>query len=255
MLYLLKGMNGRMRPLMMAAALCGLVAASPSWATLFQYELFDHPDGGEAPPVYGLRLDQSSSVVHTFSFQDANGASMVTMDFDTVTGIASISGSVRHIDGGNNFSGEVWNILAELHLDSSPYGSQSALEAALSNPGSGFGPLIFDSVSLALSLANGAQSNGYGGETTWEGKADASGNEFYLDWNHRTNLDVLTGNGWWMPTSVALPFAIQTAPPMRGGSQDFLFVARQKTVPEPTTLLLVSAGIAAGTIKRYRKTV
>ena len=46
------------------------------------YVLGSHPDGGEAPPTYGLRLDHlfGGSEVYTFDFSHASSA--MFMDYD-----------------------------------------------------------------------------------------------------------------------------------------------------------------------------
>lgn len=78
-----------------AAAAALLISAIPtaSQATVFTFALHDHPDGSEAMPTYGLRLDGlygSTSNEFTFSF-DAPGAGM-TLAYDNVSNTVRISG-------------------------------------------------------------------------------------------------------------------------------------------------------------------
>lgn len=68
-----------------AAAVIGLAAASgtPANATVYTFKLFDHPDGNQAPPTYGLRLDElidfsAGHDVYTFSFSAGN----MKLDYD-----------------------------------------------------------------------------------------------------------------------------------------------------------------------------
>jgi hypothetical protein len=76
-------------------ATAGLAAAigataTPASATVYSFGLGDHPDGNQAPPLYGLRLDELINAsaghdVYTFTF----GAGAMKLDYDdknTATG-------------------------------------------------------------------------------------------------------------------------------------------------------------------------
>ena len=74
------------RPLSVCAAVAVVaIATAPAAGSLIidpgLYRIFNHDDGGEAPPYYGLRLDELFGVsddhdVFTFSFDEADGAEM-----------------------------------------------------------------------------------------------------------------------------------------------------------------------------------
>ena len=89
-----------------AAALTGLfsVFAVTAQATVFQYQLHDHPNGTAGTSNYGLRLDGLFGSVYrpfTFSF-DAPGASML-LRYDDQQNSINISGRAY---GGMIVSGE-----------------------------------------------------------------------------------------------------------------------------------------------------
>lgn len=104
-----------------ALVAAGLVAGStvanamgvPAGANILnQWNLFDHPDGGEAPPTYGLRLDGlisgSSGDEWTFSFQDTPGDGRNAVDIGTSTVIMTLFevGGVQNINiNGTVFGG------------------------------------------------------------------------------------------------------------------------------------------------------
>ena len=86
----------------LAAAVAGLaLQVSAANAAIIKHTLIDHPDGSEAPPVYGLRLDglfsADASDVYTFSFVD------VTMTIDTDADTVNIAGELL---GGSAGDGE-----------------------------------------------------------------------------------------------------------------------------------------------------
>ena len=70
-----------------------------------KWELFNHPDGGLAPPLYGLRLDSFIGNRTTFSFEDA-GQSRVLMTRDIANTNLRIKGTVY---GGEDVGGAYQN--------------------------------------------------------------------------------------------------------------------------------------------------
>lgn len=77
-----------------AAALVAVagVTATPANATVYTFGLSDHPDGNQANPTYGLRLDElfdftSGHDVFTFSFNALSGGMKLDYnDFNTASG-------------------------------------------------------------------------------------------------------------------------------------------------------------------------
>ena len=85
-----------------AAAVAGMtLQISAANAAIITHTLVDHPDGSEAPPVYGLRLDGlfdgNANDVYTFSFVE------VTMTIDTDADTVNIAGELL---GGSEGEGE-----------------------------------------------------------------------------------------------------------------------------------------------------
>jgi len=75
----------------LSVALCTLALTSVAQANLIQtgtYQLFNHPDGSQSPPPYGLRIDELFNAtgghdVYSFTF-NTNGAYML-MDYNGST--------------------------------------------------------------------------------------------------------------------------------------------------------------------------
>jgi len=71
------------RPLLVWALLCLL--AMPLYADTRLYELHNHPNNVEGPPLYGLRLDDLLEVgIYTFDFDysDSSGSASMSMTWD-----------------------------------------------------------------------------------------------------------------------------------------------------------------------------
>jgi len=81
----------------LSAAAVGLSIVGAASASVVNYDLHNHPDVGEGPPGYGLRLDElynatGSHDVFTFDFDDQ--ASKVGMRVDEEAGTIRITGVV-----------------------------------------------------------------------------------------------------------------------------------------------------------------
>lgn len=88
-------MKTAIKPIIASALWIALLPSSASAAVL-SFDLADHPDGGLAPPTYGLRLDGlftgTGGSYWTWSFTD------ITMDVDTTNDTVHIYGDLL---GGN----------------------------------------------------------------------------------------------------------------------------------------------------------
>jgi len=189
------------------------------------YVLDNHPDGGAAEPFYGLRLDGlysgTASDIYTFSFAEADGAHMeMWIDGDSIL-----------------ISGTVWGGLIENHA----YVAPSLYTVHF----------LYD----GWDLVDGdddifAQSGSGYIQTQGEGQIDLiayAGSHDYTfrfgdensDDGHRNYTEGPSGWGWlnhsgWDHKSAS----------------DWLFIAH--SVPEPSTLLLLSTSLLVGMAFRKR---
>jgi hypothetical protein len=211
-------------------ALCSvIVSASPVAATPIDsgttYQVLDHPDGQLATPYYALRLDGLSGVAsEDFTFSAESGGAFLTILYDATADNLTIEGTV--------FGGQVMNhayIEPQLWDLSFVYSDVTDLGGALEGvPGSGSGTIT--------ALGNmGAGVGGFGAGQTigLVDKANMAGLSFLLEFGHRAPSDKLTGYGWLTHDAIN----------PRTASQDWLFTVGSH-VPEPSTALLIGAGLA-----------
>ncbi|MCA9414965.1 MAG: PEP-CTERM sorting domain-containing protein [Candidatus Omnitrophica bacterium] len=224
----------------------GCVGTQTAQAVSLDFDLFNHPDGNSQPPPYGLRLDYNGEN-HTFDF--GPGVSAI---FDLTNKSLAITGSAIHGKGSAS-TGEAWNISASLTwvgiegVSSTDFNNltESDLETIRNNlitPLGLFGSgdrLIFDVNSLTLTTS--VVSPMFQGATSWSGKGDGSGNQFYIGTGHR-GASGLSGWGWVM------------TPTGQTGTNDFLFTleANPSEVPEPTSIALLTAGLGALVSRKRR---
>jgi len=104
--------------MMTCGILLGFAASNANASMIMSYSLYNHPDGGARPPLYGLRLDGlfsgNSSDIYTFEFENA-GASTVTMDVDDDASSVRISGTI--FGGKNAASGYADDMAGNWMLD------------------------------------------------------------------------------------------------------------------------------------------
>lgn len=77
--------------------LCSLLMAfaAPASADVWTFHLMDHPNGNQAPPTYGLRLDdliQNDEYTFSFDYSDGSGMADMTLEYDNATGEIHIYG-------------------------------------------------------------------------------------------------------------------------------------------------------------------
>jgi hypothetical protein len=173
-------------------------------ASVLAFPLVDNSGGVDGSPSLGMQVNAglAQAISHGacgngdfFSFQDAYGASTVTLSIDSETGRAIVSGQVRHGSiglYGTQYSGEIWNYEATLRLQGD--WSKQGLEG-LSNDPAALGTLNLMMESSTFQLANGRNAGaGYNGPTQWTGDATTAGSGHQLNWGAQS-----TFKGWFAP--------------------------------------------------------
>ena len=245
----------------LALATC-LVGATDAHAVFIDRILLNHPNGS-AGGDYILRIDLAGEPPQTFNGE--KGDAFVTLSLDPATHMGQIAGTVLH-----NQSGDLWNIVADLNthiitqLDGSMWnttdGSGDLYDAILddmqanatSTNGQGESflksalnaadRLAFEIVDLEMNFLGSGMPDFIipgqpAGTVMLNQFPDGFGDDmfpFMIAKGHRLGTgavtDPLTGFGWLADGGT------------RNGTRDFLFVVGQP-IPEPSTALLVAAGI------------
>ncbi|MEM9245396.1 MAG: PEP-CTERM sorting domain-containing protein [Cyanobacteria bacterium P01_F01_bin.153] len=218
-----------------SAAAVGLVAPTAEAATIetHYYELGSHPDGTEAPPAYGLRIDginglfdgvgPASDDVVTFDFDHPNSAMNLTyvVDSDPTQSVINISGTAfGGVDIGDTY-GDTFSAVIDFTYRQIDTDQENFAEVN--------GREYFGEGTLTV-----------GGQTIYLRAKDAGGNFFNLGTDHRGEAG-LSGWGW-------LQYSLSPEAPEEewygsndGRVADWLFTAEK--VPEPTmTLGLLAVG-------------
>ncbi|MEC9373967.1 MAG: hypothetical protein VYC34_08990 [Planctomycetota bacterium] len=220
----------------------GAVAASASAGTTV-FQLFDHPDGTDNPPPYGLRMDGlfdgmsgATGGVTSFSF-DHFGDVLMTVNDNGSTITINIAGTV--------YGGE--DVGATYGFGEGAYEIDFTYNFNVQAQGTGYvvQPSNSGNVGSITSLGNidvpmGTSRNFY----------DFSGNSFlFLQDEHRLAGHSQAGQGFWVGRGWHTMFADgrDTA-----GTQDWLFLGQM--IPTPSAVAFGAFGLAgvAGTSRRRR---
>ena len=264
-----------------------MAANVPAGATILtQWNLFDHPDGGEAPPTYGLRLDGllngKSSDEWTFSFQNkpGDGRNTSPVGTSTVTMTLFEQGGVQNI----NINGTVFGGLKKdnsSEVDSFDVFGNAGSDGWVDSK-SGSWALDFTYQVNVTSTGNDipievtGESGSNNGTITALTVADIAANSVfnltdeqgthpfsfkYADDNHRCGghpailcAERAVGRGWVNHSVVPVGTTNTTGKDITDHlyASDFLFTGVQ-VVPVPAALPLMVTGLAAfGLIARRR---
>ena len=222
---------------------------SPTRATIWEFQLHSHEDGGAAPPSYGLRLDELLNVsgnhdIFTFDFDHDQTTSM-SLFFDDVLNKIGISGTVfGGLNSGNGYATSdvgYWNVFFEYtanvtHGAVDPFGTGTVDITVNSNSPNNMG--IIDPL-FNLSTGNSASIS----------LVDYTGNhDFSFKFNNTSSVDArrLKDNnsnfypGYDANTIVGWGWVNHSGNPHVAAS-DWLFTGN--AVPEPSTFLLFGIGL------------
>ena len=203
-----------------------------SFGSIHQYRLFDHPDANQAPPPYGLRLDNvfdgyGYDGVTTFSFNSG----VVMAEVDDVAGTMRIFGDIYGgVDVGEAYGLEVKVRLDFTYSDMVMADNFDPTDPDLQVPqGEGGGGIeVLDIIS---DPTDGGSNSLVGQTFSFMDKVNLNAGPDYgvafnfLNTEHR-GYDGLNGWGW---VELASGY---------GGTHDFLFIG--ELVPEPGSLAIWS---------------
>lgn len=184
-----------------------LAAAPAARATVFMFDLHDHPDGAASLPSYGLRIDdllEEGIFTFSFDYSDVTRTAMVTLDYDDVAGTVTIFGwAFGGKDVGSTYDPAMsgW-----VYLDF----TYSANISERDDCGGAAGEDVY---STAESASNGGTVtlDGWGGDQVFAftDKANGTGCSFIFDNDTDSkgnatlagNPFLYSGSGWLMPTT------------------------------------------------------
>jgi hypothetical protein len=143
--------------------LASTVSSGASAVAVGVYNLSNHPDGGAAPPLYGLRLDGlltgDKDDTYTFDFDHASSAMTMTYDGSKIVIDGTAYGGEDNGSGYEAGTTAVWTIHFEYTVGVSQPGGEGGLNDVFVNDDySNFGTI--SSVLGNFELANKANGSG-----------------------------------------------------------------------------------------------
>lgn len=233
-----------LRSATIVAAAAGLFCASlASAATVKQFKLQDHPDGGENPPPYGLRWDNLFTTIG-----GTGGVTVFSMNHfnDTILTVTDSGGSLKINVKGTLYGGVKSG--PGLGFGAGAYALDFTYNMNVSAVGTGWkvDPNHPTNKGTLTSLGNAQVALG----TVME-FSDKDGNENhsfkFLQDNHRlgaypayNNQGYWVGRGWFMNSQ------------MTAGTHDFLFLGTE-LIPLPNPIGMASAGLLGLVAIRRRR--
>lgn len=207
------------------------------------YELHNHPDGNQAPPLYGMRLDHlfdvpsSTADVFTFDFDHADSAMFLDYSGTSINIFGTVFGG---LDTGTMFDpaySGLWGVDFTYNNVSMFAGDDDVGFMGASGSNFGFIVPLFSSADMVITALD------------FVDLTDASNGDFTFrfgdendDLGHR-GFDGLSGWGW-------LDFLETNG---NGGTQDWLFTAERIEVPEPSTYLLLACFLCAAMLLKSKR--
>lgn len=196
-------------------------SAATSSATVIVHTLHNHDDGNEAPPYYGLRLDDlidDAPYTFDFGYDDGSEQALMKLDYDDVANTIHIHGRCY----GGKVVGNAWDAVQQGWIDVDFTYTTNVILAdnASGDPGN-------DLYVLNMSPANAGTVtlDGWGGNAlfTLSDKAGDEGYSFRFDNDYdprdpiaEANPLIQSGAGWVM---------IAETPLTGGCCRDWLFLA------------------------------
>jgi hypothetical protein len=226
-----------------AAAAGLLVTSTASAATVKQFKLLDHPDGGENPPPYGLRFDNLFTTIG-----GTGGVTLFSMSHfnDTILTVTDNGGSLKINVKGTLYGGVKSG--GGVGYGAGAYALDFTYNMNVSAVGTGWkvDPNHPTNAGTLTSLGNAQVAAG-----TVFNFSDKDGNEnhsfqFVQD-DHRlgnhpsyANQGYWVGRGWFMNSQ------------MTPGTHDFLFLGVE-LIPLPSPVGMATAGLFALAAVRRRR--
>ncbi len=226
-----------------AIAVGAVFASSATAGSVKTFKLFDHPDGSDNPPPYGIRLDGlfGDSTTTTFSFDTAEGVTMRVMEAGNGSIVINISGVVY---GGRDV-GTAYDLA---HAGTGKYELNYTYAYNVVTEGTGW---RVD----PQHMENGGTFNAIdvnGDEANFQFnlfEEPNTGNPFkFLQDDHRLQNQPEGGQGFWVGRGWHTFVQGQGV----AGTQDFLFIGTQ-IVPLPTPLALSATGLLGVSLLRRRR--
>jgi len=223
------------------------LGAAAANAAITEYKLFNHPDGTQRPPTYGLRLDELFNVTNNhdvFTFDFNHSSSDMRLHYNDNDTPGDLSDDEVHIFG---------IVFGGLDAGSSYDPNYSGLwivDFTYRQNIVGRDPMV--EVNESLSNNGYIQSTFGMGNNDPIGLWDEAGNHGYsfkfnnVD-NHRLGGHGISGPQWF----VGWGWLNHHDPNAHVYASDWLFVGQ--VVPEPASLLAVVAGLGALAARRRKK--